>query len=357
MRIGIEDLSVAYDARRVIDGLSVAIEPGSVFTLLGPSGCGKTTLLRAIAGFVPVAAGRILFGERDVARLPAHRRNIGMVFQDYALFPDKTVFDNVAYGLRARRTAEAEVRTRVGEALERVGLGALADRVPAALSGGQRQRVALVRALVIRPDVLLMDEPLSNLDTKLRHQVRATIGELQREAGITTVFVTHDQEEALAMSDRIAVMDAGRFDQVGAPAEIYRTPRSAYVADFIGAANIVDATLGAACEAGGVAMAATAAGLVAARCPRALPAGRARLVLRPEDIAIAAAPPGGGAGNGLRGRIAGRQYLGSRTSYAVDLDGGLRLAVDRSGEAHERLAAGDEVVLLLDPARSLAIAP
>ena len=353
MRIGIEDLAVAYDARRVIDGLSVAIEPGSVFTLLGPSGCGKTTLLRAIAGFVPVAAGRILFGERDVARLPAHRRNIGMVFQDYALFPDKTVFDNVAYGLRARDVPEAEVRARVGEALGRVGLGALADRVPAALSGGQRQRVALVRALVIRPDVLLMDEPLSNLDTKLRHQVRETIGELQREAGITTLFVTHDQEEALAMSDRIAVMNAGRFEQVGTPAEIYRTPCSAYVADFIGAANIVDATIASACEAGALATAQVQGGRVAARCPRALPAGAVRLVLRPEDISLA--PAGGG--DGLAGCIARRQYLGSRTSYAVELEGGLRLSVDRAGEGHDRFAIGDAVALLLDPARCLAIAP
>jgi iron(III) transport system ATP-binding protein len=243
MRIAIDRLAVAYDERRVIDGLSLAIEPGTIFTLLGPSGCGKTTLLRAIAGFVPVAAGRILFGETDVAQLPAHRRNIGMVFQDYALFPDKSVFENVAYGLRARRIDDATLKRRVGEALERVGLGAFADRLPAALSGGQRQRVALVRALVIQPDVLLMDEPLSNLDSKLRHQVRETISELQREAGITTVFVTHDQDEALAMSDRIGVMNAGRLEQVGAPAEIYRTPRTAYVADFIGAANILTADL------------------------------------------------------------------------------------------------------------------
>jgi iron(III) transport system ATP-binding protein len=356
MKIAIEDLAVAYDARRVIDGLSVEIESGSVFTLLGPSGCGKTTLLRAMAGFVGVAAGRILFGERDVARLPAHRRNIGMVFQDYALFPDKTVFENVAYGLRARSVAESEIRTRVGEALERVGLGALADRVPAALSGGQRQRVALVRALVIRPDVLLMDEPLSNLDSKLRHQVRETIGELQREAGITTVFVTHDQEEALAMSDRIAVMNAGRFEQVGAPSEIYRTPRTAYVADFIGAANILDANLAAPCAADAMASAELAGGSLLARAPRALPAGAVRLVLRPEDIGIARAC-GGGGGHGPAGRIVRRQYLGSRTSYAVVLAGGQRLVVDRSGEGHDGFAVGDEVALLLDPARTLAIAP
>jgi iron(III) transport system ATP-binding protein len=354
MKIAIEGIAVAYDARRVIDGLSVEIESGSIFTLLGPSGCGKTTLLRAVAGFVPVAAGRILFGARDVARLPAHRRNIGMVFQDYALFPDKTVFENVAYGLRARGVAEAEIRARVGEALERVGLGALADRVPAALSGGQRQRVALVRALVIRPDVLLMDEPLSNLDSKLRHQVRETIGELQREAGITTVFVTHDQEEALAMSDRIAVMHAGRFEQVGAPAEIYRTPRSAYVADFIGAANIVAATLAAAAAAESLVPVEIAGVRVLARAPQALSAGTVRLVLRPEDIGME--PEGDVDAPGLHARVVRRQYLGSRTSYAVALAGGQRLSVDRAGERHDGFAVGDGVVLRLDPARTLAIA-
>ncbi len=243
MKIAIENLAVRYDQKRVIDDLSLSIESGTFFTLLGPSGCGKTTLLRAIAGFLPVDGGRLLFGEKDVARLPAHMRNIGMVFQDYALFPDKTVFDNVAYGLRARRIAEAEIKRKVGHILERVGLEEFGARLPAALSGGQRQRVALARALVISPDVLLMDEPLSNLDAKLRHTVRSSIVELQRESGITTVFVTHDQDEALAMSDRIGVMNAGRLEQVGTPTEIYRSPRSAYVADFIGAANILPVTL------------------------------------------------------------------------------------------------------------------
>ena len=198
----------------MIDGLSLAIAPGTFFTLLGPSGCGKTTLLRAVAGFVGVDAGRLRFGDTDVTRLPAHKRNIGMVFQDYALFPDKSVFDNIAYGLRARRQSEADIKRKVGEALERVGLAAFAARYPAELSGGQRQRVALVCALVIGPDVLLMDEPLSNLDAKLRHQVRDTIVTLQREAHTTTIFVTHDQDEALAMSDRIGVMNAGRLEQV-----------------------------------------------------------------------------------------------------------------------------------------------
>ena len=211
MGIQIDDLAVAYGGQRVIDGLQLAIEPGTFFTLLGPSGCGKTTLLRTIAGFLAAERGSLKFGGTDVTRLPPHQRDIGMVFQDYALFPDKTVFDNVAYGLRARKVAGPALRERVAAALDRVGLGHLGDRHPAALSGGQRQRVALARALVIQPRVLLMDEPLSNLDAKLRVQVRETIITLQREARITTVFVTHDREEALAMSDRIGVMNQGRL--------------------------------------------------------------------------------------------------------------------------------------------------
>ncbi|MBL8655465.1 MAG: ABC transporter ATP-binding protein, partial [Alphaproteobacteria bacterium] len=197
--IRIDNLVVGYGAEPVISDLSLDIADGSLFTLLGPSGCGKTTLLRTIAGFIPVRAGKLFFGDRDVTDLPAYRRDIGMVFQDYALFPDKSVYDNVAYGLRARDVPEATIKTTVGEYLERVGLSSFAQRMPAALSGGQRQRVALARALAIKPTVLLMDEPLSNLDAKLRVQVRETIADLQRQVGITTVLVTHDQEEALAL--------------------------------------------------------------------------------------------------------------------------------------------------------------
>lgn len=211
--IEIRDLVVGYGTQPVIDRLSLTIENGALFTLLGPSGCGKTTLLRTIAGFIPVRSGSLRFGARDVTALPAHQRDIGIVFQDYALFPDKSVFDNVAYGLRARKKDAATIRATVGEYLERVGLSAFAERMPAALSGGQRQRVALARALAIKPTVLLMDEPLSNLDAKLRVQVRETIADLQREIGITTVFVTHDQEEALAMSDRIGLMRLGKLEQ------------------------------------------------------------------------------------------------------------------------------------------------
>ena len=346
--IRIEQLRVGYGAQPVIDGLSLEIERGAFFTLLGPSGCGKTTLLRCIAGFVTASGGHIRFGERDVTALPPHQRDIGMVFQDYALFPDKTVFDNVAYGLRARRQDAAAITRKVGEALERVGLGALASRQPAALSGGQRQRVALARALVIQPQVLLMDEPLSNLDAKLRLQVRETIAELQAEAGITTVFVTHDQDEALALSHRIGVMHQGRLAQVGTPTQIYREPASGYVADFVGAANLLPVDLPMAVAGGAIARVAVAGRSALARAATALPAGPAMLMARPEDIGLA--PDREATADTLPGRIQRRQYLGDKTSYRVQLENGLALQVDRHGANHDAHQAGDAVALRLDPA-------
>ena len=351
MGIAIEDLAVAYGGQRVIDGLALTIEPGTFFTLLGPSGCGKTTLLRTIAGFVPAERGHMRFGGTEVTHLPPHKRDIGMCFQDYALFPDKTVFDNVAYGLRARKLAESAIKPKVQAALERVGLGHLGSRHPAALSGGQRQRVALARALVIQPKVLLMDEPLSNLDAKLRLQVRETIVELQREAKITTVFVTHDREEALAMSDRIGVMNQGRLEQVGTPAQIYREPRTGYVADFVGGANIV-AVETAARQAGETATIALDGAAVTARAPAALAAGKATLVARPEDILLAEP----GTAGTLPGKIAHRQYLGGKTSYKVSLDSGRVLAVDLQSGAHDRFEPGAAVGLGFDPARTLVLA-
>jgi len=350
MGIRIDSLAVAYDGHRVIDGLSLTIERGSFFTLLGPSGCGKTTLLRTLAGFVQASAGRVHFGTHDVTQRPAHRRDIGMVFQDYALFPDKTVFDNVAYGLRARRQDESTIQRKVGQALERVGLQGLDKRHPAALSGGQRQRVALARALVIEPQVLLMDEPLSNLDAKLRLQVRQTIADLQAEAGITTVFVTHDQDEALALSHRIGVMNQGRLEQVGTPAQIYREPVSAYVADFVGAANLLPVVLGQPVAAGGSTAVPVGAVEVAAHAPVAVPAGAATLVARPEDITLGTPQPGA-----LNGRVARRQYLGDKTSYRVDLGSGLQLDVDSHGDGHDRFMPGTEVALQLVPRRTLVL--
>src|SRR5690242_13854761 len=241
MRIRFERVTQRYDGQPLFNGLDLEIPSGQFFTLLGPSGCGKTTLLRMLAGFVVPESGRIWFGDRDVTALPVHKRGVGMVFQDYALFPDRSALANVMYGLDARGVPAAEARKRALAMLERVGLADFADRSPAKLSGGQRQRVAMARALVIDPQLLLLDEPLAALDVKLRVELRAMVRELQLESKVTTVFVTHDQEEALAMSDIVAVMDRGRIVQMGAPPEIYARPANAYVADFLVRANLIPA--------------------------------------------------------------------------------------------------------------------
>jgi iron(III) transport system ATP-binding protein len=352
MSIDISGLAVNYGTVEVITDLDISIAEGHFFTLLGPSGCGKTTLLRTIAGFIGAARGNIRFGGTDVTRLPAHKRDIGMVFQDYALFPDKSVFENVAYGLRARGLRGADVSSRVGGALERVGLNGFADRKPAALSGGQRQRVALARALVIKPQVLLMDEPLSNLDAKLRVQVRATIMELQREANITTVFVTHDQEEALSMSDRIGVMNNGRIEQLGAPKEIYATPATAYVADFVGAANRVSVRLDGPAGPGRVALM-LAGQRLGVRGEIAGDTAEAVLVLRPEDLSLSAdASPG----TTVPATVTERQYLGARTSYRVRLPHGDELVVDMHGDDHDRFARGQDLFVALNPDRAVVLA-
>ena len=232
-----------YGDFTAVNGISLNIEQGEFFTLLGPSGCGKTTLLRMIAGFNTVDGGEICFDEQVINNLPAHKRDIGMVFQNYAIFPHLNVADNVAYGLKARKVPKAEITPRVDEALKMVQIDQLKSRQPNELSGGQQQRVALARAFVIEPGVLLMDEPLSNLDAKLRVQMRTTIKKLQRRLGITTVYVTHDQEEALAISDRIAVMNQGNIMQIGRPEEIYRKPANPFVANFIGVSNFIDCTV------------------------------------------------------------------------------------------------------------------
>ncbi len=353
MSIDIENLTVTYGQEKVISGLTLNIPEGCFFTLLGPSGCGKTTLLRTIAGFIPAAGGAIRFSGQDVTKLPPHRRAIGMVFQDYALFPDKTVNQNVAYGLRARGETGAAAARKVAQALERVALGHLGDRHPAALSGGQRQRVALARAMVIKPAVLLMDEPLSNLDAKLRIQIRETIAELQREANITTVFVTHDQEEALAMSDLIGVLNRGAVEQLGSPQAIYARPRTGYVADFVGSANRFVARLtpaqGGLIEAdlGPVRLFATDA-REGAVCAEGL------LVIRPENLHLSRAPRVGM--QNLPARVRSRQYLGSRTSYRLDIGGDLNLVADAHGPGHDGFMPGDQVNVAVDPAQAQVIA-
>ena len=241
--IRVQQLSKRFGSTVALDQLDLEIGPGELFFLLGPSGCGKTTLLRSLAGFHSPDAGRILFGEEDVTTLAPHRRNTGMMFQSYALWPHMTVAENVAFGLEERKVPRDEIRRRVGEALESVRMGSFAGRRPNELSGGQQQRVALARALVIRPRCLLLDEPLSNLDARLRVEMRTEIRRVCKEAGLTTVYVTHDQKEALSIADRMAILDHGRLLQVGAPREIYRRPHTRMVADFIGETDFLPGKL------------------------------------------------------------------------------------------------------------------
>jgi iron(III) transport system ATP-binding protein len=288
------------------------VQPGELLTLLGPSGCGKTTMLRMIAGFQEPSAGAVFIGERDVTNLPANKRDIGFVFQSYALFPHLTVYENVAYGLRVRDWPDKEIRPAVEDVLDLVGLAGFGGRLPNELSGGQQQRVALARAIVIRPRVLLCDEPLSNLDAKLRTEMRGEIEKLHRRLGITTVYVTHDQEEAMAISDRIAVIEGGRIAQVGTAEELYRRPASPFIAGFIGRANLVDGVVRGMID--GRVMLSMAGEMISVPTEVAIAEGtRVAAVLRPEAISIASP------GKGPRATVIGRMYLGDKVEYQVQL--------------------------------------
>ena len=312
MRIRFDRVTQRYDGHALFTDLDLEIPSGQFFTLLGPSGCGKTTLLRMLAGFVVPDAGRVWFGDRDVTALPVHKRGVGMVFQDYALFPDRSALANVMYGLDARGLPRGDSNRRAMAMLERVGLVEFAERSPATLSGGQRQRVAMARALVIDPQLLLLDEPLAALDVKLRVELRAMVRELQLESKVTTVFVTHDQEEALALSDIVAVMDRGRIVQMGAPAEIYARPVNGYAADFLGSANLIASGDGK------------------------------RRVVRREEIEIRASPQGGGEGD-VAGIVEHVEFRGSVTGYRIATRfGTLHVDTWRHGKAYER---GQEVML------------
>ena len=302
-----------------VDDVSFEVPKGSFATLLGPSGCGKTTTLRMIAGFYDPDQGDIEIAGRRVNNLPVHRRGTAMVFQDYALFPHMTVRDNVAYGLKVAHVKGADRTRRVDETLAFVGLGGLGDRWPNQLSGGQQQRVAVARALVIEPEVLLLDEPLSNLDAKLREQLRVDMRILQRRLGMTFVYVTHDQEEALSLSDWIAVMNAGKVEQAGAPWEIYYHPRTAFLADFVGAVNLVPARVTDLDD--GMATVTFGSHQATVRRPdAALHTGQdVHLCVRPESFTIA--PPGGAPGGiSLSGTIARRAFLGDTMRYWVKVD-------------------------------------
>ncbi len=313
IRLTLQRLSKRFGQTVALDAVDLQIEPGEIFFLLGPSGCGKTTLLRAIAGFTPPDEGRIFLGEDDVTDLPAHRRQTGMVFQSYALWPHLNVARNVAFGLEERRVPKGETARRVEEALASVRMQGLGERRIHQLSGGQQQRVALARALVIRPRCLLLDEPLSNLDAKLRLEMRSEIRRICREAGLTAVYVTHDQKEALSIADRLAVLRAGRVLQVGTPREVYGAPQSRFVADFMGEANFIDGEVRG--GEGGRARVETPLGVFHAQAGAGTwrDGERVTLSIRPESWRLEAAPNDE---NAIEGRVVDRVYLGEMAQYS-----------------------------------------
>ncbi|MET8408117.1 ABC transporter ATP-binding protein [Streptomyces sp. NPDC005195] len=333
--IRFDRVSVAYDGTTVLDALDLTVEPGEVMALLGPSGSGKTTALRAVAGFVRPASGRVFIGDRDVTDLPPYRRGIGMVVQQYALFPHLRVEDNVAFGLKARKVARSEIRGRVAEALEMTGMAAYARRHPRELSGGQQQRVAIARALAIRPGVLLLDEPLSALDAQLRSGMLTELARLHRELpDVSILYVTHDQVEALTLADRIAVMDRARLRDRGTPQELYRAPRTEFTASFVGNANLLPVTVGS----GTVSLAGTELKVDTAD---AAPGALATLCVRPHLVGLGPGP------NQVTGTVSEVQWRGSTHRLYVDVAGHRVMADLR--ELREPPVHGDPVTLHFAP--------
>jgi len=340
--VRLEGVSKSFGEVRAVEDVFLEVAPGELFFLLGPSGCGKTTLLRLIAGFYRPDRGRVFFGNEDVTDLPPHRRNTAMVFQNYALWPHMTVWENVAYGLEVRRVGRKTLKERVEEVLEIVRMAEYADRFPGQLSGGQQQRVALARALVVEPEVVLLDEPLSNLDAKLRLEMREEIRRIHERVGRTMIYVTHDQKEALSMADRLAVLDAGRVWQVGTPREVYSRPGSRKVAEFIGDANFLT---GEVARVGEKVEVKTRVGLLRSSAfPEGLSAGReVQVMVRPEALRI-----GGEGDNRLEGKVERVMYLGDVEQYFVRLDDG---TLWKAVEAHpkgRRAEVGEQVMLSCD---------
>jgi ABC-type Fe3+/spermidine/putrescine transport system ATPase subunit len=339
--ITIEKLVKRFGEHTALDGISLAIDAGEIFFLLGPSGCGKTTLLRTVAGFYTPDAGRILFGNEDVTALPPHKRNTAMVFQSYALWPHMTVAGNVAFGLEERRVSSQETQRRVNEALASVRMEAYADRKIAQLSGGQQQRVALARSLVIRPRALLLDEPLSNLDAKLRLEMRAEIRRICKESGLTAIYVTHDQKEALSISDRMAILEGGKIAQIGRPEEVYRRPQSRAIADFIGETNFIPGTIASA--QGEMTIVdtpiGTFEGVISDRAWTPRPSELATLSIRPESWTIITEARGI---NCTQGRIGESVYLGEVAQYQF-LAGPLKLKIFEMNPQLSHRHAGREL--------------
>lgn len=342
----VKEFGNSKDRVRAVDDLSLTIEPGEFVTLLGPSGCGKTTTLRMIAGFETPTSGTITLDGDDIGRLSPDRRPMGMVFQSYALFPHMSVYDNVAYGLRVKKMPSAEIKKAVGEVLESMSLAHLSSRAPNQLSGGQQQRVALARAMVTRPKVLLFDEPLSNLDAKLRAQMRIEIRSIQRTLGITSVFVTHDQDEAMSLSDRIVVMRNAVVEQVGTPEEIYRKPNSVFVADFIGRSNFLTVDSVSITESGRATISLQNKSLSVAAHPSVNATGKTVLLLRPESVQVKRS---GGIG---KGKITNVVFYGAHVEYALQTDHG-SLNILQSDPVYEEIfRVGEEAEYSFEPSRA-----
>jgi spermidine/putrescine transport system ATP-binding protein len=342
-----------------VDHIDLDVKDGEFFSLLGPSGCGKTTTLRMIGGFEQPTSGRIELAGQDVTWLPPYKRNVNTVFQNYALFPHLTIFENVAFGLRRRRVAESEVKQRVTEMLELVELPGYERRKPGQISGGQAQRVALARALVNKPAVLLLDEPLGALDLKLRKQMQVELKRIQQEVGITFIYVTHDQEEAMTMSDRIAVMNRGKYEQLGDPETLYERPATEFVAGFLGISNLLPATVG---ERDGTYVTTRLADGAVVRVPAAVVDGKSsiRIGVRPEKIRLhseATAIPE--RANRLQGRVVDASYLGASTSYIIEAGGGERITVFEQNverTSHNSLhRPGEDVHLSWSPDHTFAV--
>jgi iron(III) transport system ATP-binding protein len=340
---------------KALNRVSLLIEEGKFFTLLGPSGCGKTTLLRVIAGFTLPDSGEIFFDDQPISHLPPYKRETGMVFQNYALFPHLDIFSNVAYGLKARKIPKHEIRSRVHEVLEKVELENLATRFPGQLSGGQQQRVALARALVIHPRVLLMDEPLSNLDAKLRVAMRQEIRKIQKDLGITTVYVTHDQEEAMAVSDSIAIFNHGEVEQVGTPSEIYFRPRNRFVAEFTGTSNLMEVEVIAYDSEAYLLRGDLNGNQVLLRCPQKPSGNTVTILLRPEWIKIIKdererSP------NCFYGQVISSTFVGFMVKYQVKAFGNQVLAIEvQDPEEHEIKNEGDPLHFRFHPDRPIVI--
>jgi putative spermidine/putrescine transport system ATP-binding protein len=344
--IELNEIRLRYGAHEVLKGVSLRMEPSEFVAILGPSGCGKTSVLRIIAGFLDYS-GELLIDGRDMANVPAHRRRIGIVFQDYALFPHQTVARNISYGLRMRKMPSLEIERRVGELLALLKLDGLIDRYPAELSGGQRQRVAIARALAIEPRMLLLDEPLSALDKKLREEMQVELRQIQKRVGITTLFVTHDQEEALALADKVVVMKDGVIHQIGTPLEVYTQPADAFVADFIGRSNLVKATIDARGE--DYAVVAMPWGGTARLPIGAVPDGHPTIqfAIRPERLLIARKPFSDSALDCFPGTVEHAAFMGAYQHVRVAVGERHRLHVQTSQEGSWR--EGEAVSLAWQP--------